>query len=208
MNESALNSLTRVIEHFKNNSFAIISASRGIYGSDENSKRTEELRHDIRSMGYGFVKMKGGYIEGMGTDKETPVHEDVFFIASKAMKPEESENYEQFNKQNNQVFKKDMESLGNKFDQEAIIFKPYGEQKAYILGTVDVNENGEPTWPGKGVMAVAGDTGDLKAGKTGQFHTMLWKNKRKFVFESVEMPKSFFGSWTDFLHKKMISESK
>jgi hypothetical protein len=208
MNESALNSLTRVMHHFANNSFAIVSASRGLYGQDENQKRTDQLRNEIRSLGYGFVKMKGSYIEGMGTSEQKEVHEDVFFIASKAMKEDEVPNHEEFNKQNNANFKKDMESLGNKFDQEAIIFKPYGESKAYILGTTDVNENGEPVWPGKGVMSIAGDTGDLKAGKSGTFHTMLWKNKRKFVFESVELPKSFFGSWSDFLHKKMISESK
>lgn len=208
MNEAALNSLSRVMHHFANNSFAIVSASRGIYGEDENDKRTDELRHDIRSMGYGFVKMKGGYVEGIGTKKETPVRENVFFIASKAMKPDDSPNHEQFNKQNNLLFKKDMESLGNKYDQESIIFKPYGEQKAYILGTTDVNENGEPVSPGKGNMVLAGDTGELKAGKGGDFQTLLWKNKRPFVFESVEHPKSFFGSWSDFIHKKMIQEYK
>jgi hypothetical protein len=39
------------------------------------------------------------------------------------------------------------------------------------------------------------------------FSTIMWKNKKHFKFESVENSKSFFGSWSDFLHKKMILEN-
>ena len=44
MNEAAINSLNRVIQHFEHNAFAIISASRGIYSKEENDQRTDELK--------------------------------------------------------------------------------------------------------------------------------------------------------------------
>jgi len=213
LNEAASKSLTRVMNHFDRNSFAIISASRGIYSKVENEERTRNLMNDVRSAGYGFVKMSGRYIEGFGTEGEkTPVHEEVLFIASRPMKitvdttPEhEADRHKEINKSYNDEFKSVMASLGEKYDQESIVFKPFGEEKAYLLGTTDIDENGNKVWPGKGNMVVAGDAGDLKAGKAGMFHTMLWKNRRTFTFESVEYAKSFFGTWADFLHKKQMN---
>jgi len=213
INEAASKSLNRVLDHFQNNSFSIISASRGLYGKEENDTRTQNLISDVRGSGFGFVKMKGRYVEGYGTEGEkTPVQEDVLFIASKPMKvntettsQEEKKHNDEVNAKWNQEFKQKMIALGNKYDQESIVFKPYEEEKAYLIGTTDVDENGKKVWPGYGNMV---EVGDVKLGKAGIFHTMLWKNKRTFTFESVEYPKSFMGSWTDFLQKKAINEGK
>ena len=219
MNEAAINSLNRVIQHFEHNAFAIISASRGIYSKEENDQRTDELKSMVRAAGFGYVKMKGKYVEGFGTKGEKhPVDEDVLFIASRPMKVEtpdmskdEKEHVSNVNKQWNQDFKEKVSNLGSKFDQESIIFKPYGDPTAYLLGTIDYDENGKSVFPGNGVMVPAGvsdePTGKLKAGTAGMFHSMLWKNKKTFTFESVEHAKSFFGSWSEFLNKKKILES-
>ena len=220
LTEAAINSLNRVLQHFDRNAFAIISASRHIYSEKENEARTAELKDLVRKMGYGFVKMKGRYIEGFGTEGEkNPVSEDVLFIASRNMNaitddmtPYEKEKSEKQNQSFNSQFKIDMAQLGEKFDQEAIIFKPFGKPKAYLMGTTDVDENGKQVYPGKGVMVVAGVSdepeGKPRLAKSGMFSTMLWKNKRSFTIESLEYPKNFFGSWCDFLHKKMIQENK
>jgi len=213
LNEAASKSLTRVLGHFENNAFSIVSASRGIYGKEENKIRTENLISDVRGGGFGFVKMKGRYVEGYGTEGEkNPVQEDVLFIASKPMKvntettPEdESRHNDEVNSKWNEEFKQNMMKLGNKYDQESIVFKPYGEEKAYLIGTVDIDENGKKVWPGHGNMI---EVGDIHPGKAGMFHTMLWKNKRTFTFESVEYPKSFMGSWSEFLHRKAINEGR
>jgi len=157
--------------------------------------------------------MKGRYVEGYGTEGEkNPVQEDVLFIASKPMKvntettPEdESRHNDEVNSKWNEEFKQNMMKLGNKYDQESIVFKPYGEEKAYLIGTVDIDENGKKVWPGHGNMI---EVGDIHPGKAGMFHTMLWKNKRTFTFESVEYPKSFMGSWSEFLHRKAINEGR
>jgi hypothetical protein len=216
MNEAAHNSLSRVVQHFDKNSFAIISASRGIYSAIENSERTEELKEKVRAAGYGFVKMRGKYIEGFGTDTEKKsVEEDVLFIASRPMAvisddmtEKEKDKAKQINNSRNGEFKSDMLNFGNEFDQESILFKPYGERRAYLIGAIDHDENGVKVWPGKGNEVVAGDSGELKPMQGGMFSTIMWKNKKHFKFESVENSKSFFGSWSDFLHKKMILENK
>lgn len=213
INEALSKSLNRVIQHFDENSFSIISASRAIYDKDENNTRTQSLISDIRGLGLGFVKMKGRYIEGFGTESEQkPVQEDVLFVASKKMRvdtdtntsDEKAENKRK-NESLNEDFRNKMISLGEKYDQESIVFKPFGEDKAYLIGTVDIDEDGKKVWPGKGNSV---PVGGLHPGRAGMFHTMLWKNQRTFTFESVEYPKSFMGTWADFLHKKAINESK
>lgn len=52
-------SLSRVYHHFKKGDFAIISAYVGGVSQEENDSRADEMQKAVRSLGYGYVEVKG-----------------------------------------------------------------------------------------------------------------------------------------------------
>lgn len=186
MNEAASASLSRILGHTEDRNIGIISASRGRYPKQENKTRTNELATDIRGAGFGFVKMSGHYIEGFGQEGEkTPVTEEVFFVIGK-------------DKEDSGHLKSALKKLGAKYDQESILFKPFGDPKAYIVGTTSVNEDGEPVWPGLGTEVEAGT---FHPNKVGQFFTKM-KSGKTFVFEGIEIDKTPMQHFSEYIRRK------
>lgn len=64
LNEVKIGRVWQLIENPKYN-FGIISASTLQNTNKENEEKTAELLHDIRSNGYGFIHLIGGWFEGM-----------------------------------------------------------------------------------------------------------------------------------------------
>lgn len=106
-------SLSRLYKYIieSNKDFGIISAYRGNYSEKENLQRTQNLKNDIRSLGYGFVNVKGGYVETDINGVQTEVIEQSFFIPLIAFK--------------------EICNLGRKYDQETVLYKN-DEYIAYV----------------------------------------------------------------------------
>jgi hypothetical protein len=136
LNESAVKSLSRMLHHFSNHDIAIITAFRGKDANgndvdkDTNLKNNKILRKSIESAGYGFVRVKGAYIETNAvTGEKYPVEEHSFFIIDRNRKGESVGG-----------LKDAVIDWGKHWNQDAVIFKPAGE-KALLIGTNN-NPNG------------------------------------------------------------------
>lgn len=115
--KSAINeaSLGRVYQHVKkdaSDSFAIITAYRGQYTKSKNKSRNKELESQVRSLGLGFFKLQGYWLECQDDsmeyadcpdDMKVPSVEEALFIPNISMK--------------------DAIRLGKNYDQDAIIYQ-------------------------------------------------------------------------------------
>lgn len=65
-------SLSRIMQHIENpnSTFGQISAFRGEFSREENEKRHEQLKKDVRNKGLGFIEMSGGFKEEDGNVQE------------------------------------------------------------------------------------------------------------------------------------------
>lgn len=98
--------------------FAILSADRSERTPEENKAKTEELKKDIKSMGYWYTELKGGYVEIGENGKRVPVDGEDSFIVPNMTKEEAME-------------------LGKKYDQDTVMFK---DAKAHTLQYIITNE--------------------------------------------------------------------
>ena len=156
-----VSSLSRVYEHTKKRNIAAISASRSEYSPEENKKRTKELREDIRKAGFGFIKIKGRFIENQGTENEKPVDEDVCLIIG-----DDSDL-------GKRRLKKMVQALGTKYEQESILYKPFDSDDAELIETVGEN---------KGQIT---NIGVWHPNKVGQYFSVM-KHGNTFVFSPKE----------------------
>jgi|SRR6056297_512584 len=96
-------SWSRIIHHIESGtSFAVISAYVKDYSYKVNLEKHEELRKDIRKMGYGYIEQKSGYsYKDIETDRM--FEEESFFIPM--------------------ISKNEALELCNTYEQESILFK-------------------------------------------------------------------------------------
>ena len=116
-NKSSVNeaSLNRVYQHTQkeaSDSFSIITAYRGGNSKSDNTKRNKRLESDVRSLGLGFFKVKGYWMECKSADidyskcpddMKIPVVEESLFIPN--------------------ITKSNAVRLAKKYDQDAIIYQ-------------------------------------------------------------------------------------
>ncbi len=96
-------SLSRIWKHIESGQgFGVISPFRREFSAEQNDKRYIDLKSKVRSRGYGFIELIGGFIED-----GTHVRERSLFIPS--------------------VNKNDLTSWGQEFDQYSVIFKDDNE---------------------------------------------------------------------------------
>jgi len=114
-------SLARVYQHFNSDRpIGLMSAFRGEYPLEENTKRNYKLAKLVRSAGYGFVWVDGTFIENKGKSNEEHVSEVSLMIVGK---------------NGQEGLKEDLVRWARQFDQDAVVFKPESEQKiAYLIG--------------------------------------------------------------------------
>jgi hypothetical protein len=156
-------SLARVQAHTEGRNIGMITAHRAENTSAENHAKNKELEGHIRKSGYGFVKVKGRYVENHGTPQAKNVDEKSYLVVGK--KGEDHHELKHFLKKH-----------GSAYGQDSILHKAHNETTAKLHGT---KEGG---WPGKDVEH---DVGHFHANRAGEFHTKM-KGKRTFAFESVE----------------------
>jgi len=104
--------LSRVFQYVEDDKkdFGIVSAFRAINSDKENKARHEELKKAVRSMGYGFIELRGGY-----KGDEGYVEELSLLIPN--------------------ITKKGIVDLGRKFQQHSVMYK--NDQDFYYIGTND-----------------------------------------------------------------------
>ena len=147
-------SLTRVMSKSQKGGMAIMSAQRGDKSKAENKARSKQLEKDVRGAGLpGPTKVSGRYTENPGTSQEKKVGEKSHIITP--------------GKRGKRKFKKAIEKLGKKYDQDSVLLQRKGGGSSTLKGT------SKTSWPGEGKNV---KIGKMKPGRTGEFDTKV-KNK-------------------------------
>ena len=154
--------MSRQVQHSKSRSTAQLTATRGDKSSKENKARNKELGKKVRSMGYGYKKVKGEYPE---TDSKTGEKKTVKEPSITVNAPKKK-----FKK-----FRKQMKRLGKEYNQDTVITKK-GKDKATL----------HPT--NKRAGKKGSKIGQIRPGKTGKFgHTKV--GSKTYTYEATTLPR-------------------
>ena len=175
LDESANKSLSRVLRHTEGRNIGMITGNRNENTTKENTANNSKLESDLRSAGYGFIKVKGRFIENYNTPKAKAVDENSYLVIGKKG-------------DDKGALLHTLKNLGSKFKQDNILHKPHDEPEAKLHGT---KEGG---FPGVGETH---NLGVFHPNRVGEFHTKM-KGPRTFAFESVQSfkfvnPVTFFN---------------
>jgi len=152
-------SLTRIMSKSKKGGMAIMSAQRGDKSKAENQARSKQLEKDVRGAGLpGPTKVSGRYTENPGTSQERKVGEKSHIVTP--------------GKMGKRKFKKAVEKLGKKYDQDSVLIQRKPGGSATLKGTSDTS------FPGRGKNV---KIGSMKPGRTGEFDTKV--KKKTFTVE-------------------------
>lgn len=155
--------LSRVNHHLKNGAVAI-SVSRDVYSPEENRMRTKELRDRLRSSGYGYLVLVGGYHEEAGDVVETS-----FLVPC-------IKNRESFPR-----FVKRMSEFGKQYEQESILVIQPSE--VYYMDP----RTGKKTNSFSGVKFDKSDSTYFSMLAKGNHRNRKWN------FEGVAIPDTLYG---------------
>ncbi len=162
MNKLNETSLSRLISKMEQHDCGTITAYRSEYTKNENQQRNRNLLAKLLDKRYGVTSVKGSYIENYDTPDAIEVGEHVFFI----------EDIQDRNK-----LEIDLKQLGEKFEQDSILFIPKPGLIAYLWGT---NIKNPKTYPGYGNMK------EYPNRSLGKNNIMMTKVRgRPFLFNEV-----------------------
>ena len=137
-----------------------VSAERGDKSKKENKKRSKQLAKDIRGAGLpGPTKTDGQYIENDGSDGGRRVSERSYAVSS--------------GKKGKRKFKKALEKLGKKYDQDSVLVQKKGKGEGKLTATNKGGKKDLKGWDGK--------VGKMRPGRSGEMQTKI-KNKT-FTYE-------------------------
>jgi hypothetical protein len=110
MIKHSFTSLSRIMQHVDDpkRSFGVITSYRSDRSDDDNRKSFEVLKSEVRSMGYGYSELAGGYNGDQG-----PVQEPSLFVPK--------------------ISKDQTIKLGVKYDQHAVLYKD--DKEFSLIGT-------------------------------------------------------------------------
>ena len=139
-----------------------------------NKKNNKEIMVYLKSKGYSVIKIRGNYIENFGKKGQKEVGENSFFVV----------DYKE-----NGNLRKDLLKLGQRYDQDSVLFVKKGGKNAELIGT----SKRDNSYPGFGKIQKVGDA------KFG-YHKKEFLSRvggRVFAFESEEinMPCTRNGKW-------------
>ena len=129
--ESRGANVNRIYKHLQEHCVCFITAFRQIYDIAENNKRNEKLYHDLRALGYGIIKVIGGFPEKQPDGSTKKATEKSFVVvANEVDKAINEKSKVEFSNQ----FKDDMMGLCKKYEQENILIRYYEGDNKYITG--------------------------------------------------------------------------
>lgn len=182
--------LSRIYKHMSDHDTGMITAFRYLkdatkedtpdnrYTKKENLQRNKSLLLKLQSLGYGVISVSGVYIENYKQPNAIEVAENTFFVIDLKDKGN---------------LKKDLLKLGEKFDQDSILFIPKGGKKSILIGTNHTSEY--PGYHKEDSMNLR----ELGKGNDKEFFTKI--KGRPFVFRNPTLkehylPNSYFGKWS------------
>lgn len=161
-------SLSRIHQHSIEHDTGFITAYRGDESKKINKMKNKALAGMLQSMGYGITAVKGSYIENYGTSDAKEVGENTYFVTDIKDKGK---------------LKKDLMKLGEKFNQDSVLFVTKGGDVSTLIGT----NNAE--FPGfHKVLKMK----NAVYGKSGEFMTKI--KGRPFIFKEVIENVSYAGN--------------
>lgn len=114
--------LSRILSHIETRNLGFVTAFRG--GSavplEQNRARNRQLQNDIRQAGFGFLRVQGSWPENEGTPEEVQVTEESFLVIGK-------------DGDDNGQLKGFLKIAGAKYNQDAVIYKPWDTTTAYLI---------------------------------------------------------------------------
>lgn len=154
-------SLSRLRTHLEDNRpIAILTGHRAERSQQENKKRNDEIKDLIRRTGYGFVPVKGAYIEKVD-GKPVEVKEDSILIIGEQGKGDELERL--------------AKKIGIKYEQDSVLFR---DDKG---STVLISTRSDSF---VGPIGSKSNLGRWAPNKESEYFTQM-KNGSKFMFESI-----------------------
>ena len=166
-------SLNRLASKATKKGVGYMSAERGDKSKKENKERSKQLAKDIRGQGLpGPTKVSGQYIENDGSKDGRKVSERSYAVSS--------------GKKGKRKFKKSMEKLGKKYDQDSVLVqkKPGGQGK--LTATNKGGKADLKGWDGK--------VGKMKPGGSGEIQTGI--KKRLLLTKSLLLRTTVTASTT------------
>lgn len=121
-------SLNRLVRGHDKDGYAVLSASRNERTVEENNKCFEQLKKDVKGMGYSYVPVFGGYVETDDNGEKHPVYEKSLYVL-----PKRKNQNGEFEDKDFDSFVDNMFQLGKKFEQEEILIKYPDEKPAYYF---------------------------------------------------------------------------
>lgn len=126
------NELIRFIGTHIKNGYAIVSACRDENSAEQNNAKTKELRDWIKTSGFSFKPVFGGFIENKGTPKEKEVHEKSFVIYNfkqdgKVAKPNELLTFAM--------------KVCKRYNQDSILYSEKGDKPRYYTKTGHIDSS-------------------------------------------------------------------
>lgn len=171
--------LSRFKKHLEDNTLiCCISAYRKGNTKEENNKQTDALRNNLSSLGYGYVELKGGYLE---EGEKEPNPEISFCVINNEFKDATSEEDKQIiSKQ----FVDEMRYLCSTYKQDSILIKYYLGNDKFEICTMKANGS---------IVTKLSSTMNFQ--NITDFWTEL--KHRKFVLESID-DKEASRKWADY----------
>lgn len=132
INEASLNRI--LSKHYKDG-FIIVTNFRNENSDAQNNSGFEQLKGDVKSAGYSFIPVYGGFIENKDTEDEVEVEEASLFVPNhKVATTKEFDDSESL--------KELGIKLSKKYNQDSFLYKPKGEENdSYYIdknGNVDM----------------------------------------------------------------------
>jgi hypothetical protein len=126
-------SASRLYTHIESGiPFAIISGFRYYLSKNENIKRNKDLAVDVRSKGYGFIKIEGvwSWID-KEDNKEYSSSESSFFVIGYNKSTNSVTDYD--------IFRNDMVEFQTKYEQDGVIVGRKDNENSYRIELIDNN---------------------------------------------------------------------
>jgi len=175
-------SLSRCYQEMKEHDTGLITASRKtikdfeqdckvIYNVTraQNKKRNAQLEQELVKW-YGVTSVRGSYIENYGMSDAIEVGENAYFVVDL---------------QDKRNLKKDLIRLGEKWNQDSVLYIPKNNMKGKLIGTSRCNKR--PKY--KEIELLSSPV----FGKNGEIMTKV--RGRPFIFENFGIPISKPDNW-------------
>lgn len=116
--------LSRILSHIEKRNIGFVTAFRGGCAVPvpiaQNRARNRELQKDIRQAGFGFLRVQGSWTENEGTPEECQVNEESLLVIGSD--GDDNGNLKGF-----------LKKAGAKYQQDAVIFKPWNTTTASLI---------------------------------------------------------------------------